>query len=561
MSAGQIGFEQLGIGSVLQRHSLHVPLNQREYSWTEREVGALFFDIAKSIQENAREYFLGSVVAIPRDPGVLEIVDGQQRLATTAILLAAIRNALRPRDSDKLLVERIENTFLTTIDARARARISRLRLNVVDGDFFDQRIMRADTTLEPRAVSHNRIVEAANLAERQVAAITTSFKTKDHGDVLNSWVEFIEHRAVVILLKVPSDVNAYRMFETLNDRGLRTSQSDLVKNYLFGESGERLPEAQQKWASMKALLESVDEDDNTVNFLRQMLISLCGYLREPDVYERVQGQARGAPSAIQFLSLLEVGAADYVALLNPAHEKWNKYPAASRRAVEAMILLKTRPIRPIALAVARKFDVGEADKALRLLLNLSVRLLVAGGTRSGTVEQGVAAAAQGISDGHILRTSALLQGLQKVIPNDSQFEEAFKTATVSQAYLARYYLRSLETTVRGEPYPAFLPNIDPQAINLEHIFPEKPKGNWPQFSPEVGAAFYRRIGNMALLEAKSNSDLSSAPFVEKKVVYSGSPYELTKELAGFPDWTADAVSERQARLAKIAVDTWPIDGT
>jgi hypothetical protein len=560
MAGGQIGFEQLGIGSVMQRHSLHVPLNQREYSWTEREVGALFFDIAKAIQENAREYFLGSVVAIPREPGVLEIVDGQQRLATTAILLAAIRNALRLRDSDKLLVERIENTFLTTIDARARARISRLRLNVVDGEFFNQRIMQANLSVEPRAGSHVRIVEAASLAEKQVTAITTSFKAKDHGDVLNSWVEFIEHRAVVILLKVPSDVNAYRMFETLNDRGLRTSQSDLVKNYLFGESGDRLSEAQQKWASIKALLESVDEDDNTVTFLRQMLISLCGYLREPEVYERVQGQARGVPSAIQFLSLLESGAVDYVALLNPAHEKWNTYPASSRRAVEAMILLKTRPIRPVALAVARRFDAVEADKALRLLLNLSVRLLVAGGTRSGTVEQGVAAAAQGISNSHILSTAALLGALHKVIPNDSQFEEAFKTATVSQAYLARYYLRSLETTLGGGPYPAFLPNTDPQAINLEHIFPEKPKGNWPQFSPEVGAAFCRRVGNMALLEAKSNSDLSSAPFDEKKSAYSASPYELTKELASLRDWTAEAILERQARLAKIAVATWPIDG-
>jgi uncharacterized protein with ParB-like and HNH nuclease domain len=87
------------------------------------------------------------------------------------------------------------------------------------------------------------------------------FSDKDYGDVLTNWVEFLEHKAIVILLKVPSDVNAYRMFETLNDRGLRTSQSDLVKNYVFGQCGERLPEAQQKWASMKALLESIEEDE------------------------------------------------------------------------------------------------------------------------------------------------------------------------------------------------------------------------------------------------------------------------------------------------------------
>ena len=47
------------------------------------------------------------------------------------------------------------------------------------------------------------------------------------------------------------------MFETLNDRGLKTSQFDLVKKLPFGEAGERLPEAQQKWAKMVGVLESL----------------------------------------------------------------------------------------------------------------------------------------------------------------------------------------------------------------------------------------------------------------------------------------------------------------
>src|SRR5438046_1483744 len=134
----------------------------------------------------------------------------------------------------------------------------------------------------------------------------------------------MEHSAQVILLKVPSDANAYKMFETLNDRGLKTSQADLVKNYLFSQSGEqRLPEAQQKWAMMRGCLESVEEDDITVTFLRHGLIASRGYLRESQVYEAVQETARGPQTAVEFLTKLETLSSVYAAIFNPEHEKFH----------------------------------------------------------------------------------------------------------------------------------------------------------------------------------------------------------------------------------------------
>ena len=54
----QIGFEQIGIGKILRNHWLQVPLNQREYSWTRREVTSLFYDLNHAITADASEYFL-----------------------------------------------------------------------------------------------------------------------------------------------------------------------------------------------------------------------------------------------------------------------------------------------------------------------------------------------------------------------------------------------------------------------------------------------------------------------------------------------------------------------
>ena len=133
--SGRIQFEEIGLGGILKAYRLRVPSNQREYAWTEREVTTLFTDLAKATSnEGAQDYFLGTIVTIPRAHDVLEVADGQQRLATTAILLAEIRNYLQP--TEELIAESIEKEFLTDIDRDKRQRVAKLTLNLDDNEFF-----------------------------------------------------------------------------------------------------------------------------------------------------------------------------------------------------------------------------------------------------------------------------------------------------------------------------------------------------------------------------------------------------------------------------------------
>lgn len=559
----QIGFEQLGIGGVIRKYRLAVPLHQREYSWTDKEVSALFHDINKAISDEQPVYFLGSIVTIPKEGTLLEVVDGQQRLATTAILLSAIRDYLKTSTSDALIVTDIETGFLTTVDRHARDTVSKLTLNSSDHNYFEHRVLKSELGYPAAAVSHRLINDAALLARDHVLGIVKNHDLKNHGDALNRWIDYLEHRAQAVLLKVPSEVNAYRMFETLNARGLKTSQSDLVKNYLFGHSGTRLPEAQQKWSGMRAVLESFEDDDITVNFLRQMLISLYGYMREDDVYEIVTGKAKGVAQAIDFLTKVETGAADYAAILNPEHEKWNQYPTSIRRAIETLRLVRMRAMRPLMLSVARVFSIKEADRAMRLIVRMSVRLMIAGGARSaarsGAVEEALADAAHKVSEGKVATAGQILVALDPILPKDPQFEEAFAVASVSNMKLARYYVRSLEMAWQDEKFPLYVPNDDPGIVTLEHVLPRKAEGNWPQFSNEEAEALQRRLGNMALLKAKSNSDLKSLGFEAKKAVFGATDgYELTRQIADLDTWTPVEINLRQRKMATVALKAWPL---
>jgi hypothetical protein len=557
-----IELNQIGIGGILRTHHLRVPPNQREYSWTsDKEVTKLFQDLAKAIADRESEYFLGTIVTIPGSSGVLEVIDGQQRLATITILLCSIRRYLKGKDD--VIANDIED-FIYYTDRDQRAVLNRLRMNNIDNDFFGKMIL--DTSIQtppsPSRRSHRLICDAFDVANDYIKNIVAPYDPKDHGDTLNKWVNFIEHSADVILLQVSSGANAYKMFETLNDRGLKTTQADLVKNYLFGQAGdERLTEAQDYWMLMRGALESIQEEekeDITVDFLRHALISIQGFLKKDNVYEVVQQAAKGSQSAVTFLKNVEGFANVYVATFNRDHEKWNIYPDSMRLAIQTLNFLDIHPFRPVLLSVALKYVPKEALKAFQMFISLGIRLIIASSTRSGSIEETLAGAANKIYLGKISTVEDLKKEISGIVPNDTQFQQAFESAIVSKGQLARYYLRSLEQVAQKKRDPWFVLTEDKDVINLEHILPEKPGDNWPEFSKEEVATYWKRLGNMVLLLKRDNSDLRSSKFTEKSPIYQESPYVLTSQVASVQKWTVERINERQKGLAKLALKAWPI---
>ena len=107
----EIGFEHKGIGDALAHNRFVVPLNQREYSWEKEHVTDLFSDFANAIANNRATYFLGTIVLTKDNEGNPEVSDGQQRLATTTILLAAIRDYFF-YNKDNVRAQSIEADYL-----------------------------------------------------------------------------------------------------------------------------------------------------------------------------------------------------------------------------------------------------------------------------------------------------------------------------------------------------------------------------------------------------------------------------------------------------------------
>ncbi|MBU4213496.1 MAG: DUF262 domain-containing protein, partial [Actinobacteria bacterium] len=142
----EFGHDQLG--HILADYLLEVPRFQREFSWDERNVTEYLGDLAEARRKNV-DYFMGTVVFARPDAedGRRQIVDGQQRLATTAILLIAVRDLLQEYGRLRQ-AEEVEKRFLRGYVISADDDVERLILSASDIPSYTALLDRAAPLLE-----------------------------------------------------------------------------------------------------------------------------------------------------------------------------------------------------------------------------------------------------------------------------------------------------------------------------------------------------------------------------------------------------------------------------
>ena len=561
----KIDFDDLGLGTVLERFQLVVPRNQRSYAWEESHVQTLFEDLSTARQGDDPTYFLGTIVLTHgSEADEFEVADGQQRLATTAILIGAIRDYLHDIGNGAQRAAReYTSDLLLKYDPRTEENLPKVRLNSVDADFFSHFILPSpddpnrDFDREPTASSHERLLDASNLAKAHVKKIVAQYPRDQHARILYDWVDFLKRDAIVIVIEVPDHIDAFRMFETLNDRGLRASQIDILKNYIFGISGNRVAEAEEHWISMVGVIESVGDDDLILNCVRHSWIAKNGPTTEALLAESVKEKIKGRQQAIDFVAELDSVATDYTALLNPLnHPRWAEYDLATKSYLAVITtILDITQIRPLLLAVVRHFSPEEVKEAFRLFVSWSARFLVAGGGGGGVLDRHYGLMAKEVSDGALRTAGEIANRMAGIVRSNEVFQAAFRNHSVSKKKLARYYLRTLELQLTGDDTPSLGGVDDTTEFNLEHIIPQRPSDDW-DIDSVAAQNYHKRIGNMVLLSPSENVNLGNRPFAERIDGYRSSPLLLTQDVATATEWGPVEVEERQEKLAELAVEAW-----
>ena len=503
-----LSFEERGVASALSHRILRVPLNQRSYAWTKDEVTTLLDDLYRAFDAGEQIYFLGAVVLTRGQNKQWEVADGQQRLATTSILVAAVRDYLLEL-GDEEGAKKFQSTYLLDYDVRKKDSTPKLYLNFQDHDFFVSTILKAPADRKPFTGqsfdSHALLAEAAALARAHVRNIAAAIPHAEKAGRLYDWIDFLNDAAKVIVIMVPGKVgNAFKMFETLNARGMEASKTDILKNYLFDLAQPRISDVHTRWISMLSTIEGAGEDELLVKFVRHYWITQQGPTTDRDLGDAIEKIIKTERQAVDMVMALNSNASDYVALLAPRdHARWNDFSRTSRDAIYTISReLGGEQIRPLMLAVARNFSVEEAQKAFEKMVSWAVRFLIAGGGGGGVMDRSYGTRARDVTRGTISTAKQLSAEMAAVVPSDTLFRNAFAAASIRKTNLARYYLKALELYVKAEKNPQLLPNDDTAAVNLEHILPVKSNSRL-EHERRSGGGISQTVGQYGAIERQA----------------------------------------------------------
>ena len=563
-----------GIGEfILHRRFFSVPDHQRDFAWTDEEVEQFIDDVIGALKVGSEDYFLGLVVVVePNDDDPWEILDGQQRLATTTMVYAAIREWLHSAGFEDDAFK-LQSEFIGSRELGESEMVSRLTLNVNNRAAFREFVVERnnDSFLDskyhaaPRYSSERLLIGATRICRRRVSKLASESgqEPKAQAQVLFELAKYLRDRVKIVAMDVASTANAYVIFETLNDRGLDLSVLDLVKNHLFGKSGNRLEEVQTNWIAMLASLVGRQGDD----FLKVFWTSRCGRIQRGKLFHEWRSKYNGSTpaEAVDLGAALNQAADRYSALEVPDHDVWNSYSNSCKRAVKSLSVLGSRQTWPVVLAAFDTFNPNQMERLLHHLIVLTVRYQTVGRRRTGLLEIASARIAHGVFGGDLNTPAKVWKEYSQLVPNDKEFSEDFARWSERKAARARYFLAELEKAEFKQSHSGADPEEIPpwEELTLEHVFPLNPGNEWSsemKADPELREEYVHRIGNLCLLREKPNKVGSSKGFSFKSEhVFAKSNLSLTSRIAQeHEEWDRSTIEHRQMELGQLAIIAWPL---
>jgi len=540
-----------------------VPLYQRPYAWTAENAEELFDDLLAFASEGREQiedlnpYFLGSIVLIKGDTSDAQIVDGQQRLTTLTILLAAIR----------LLVQTEYATALTPFLYQKGNPIAgtsnryRLRIRERDNTFF------RDYVQDEEGIKKLETLDAAALSDSQknirANAILFLQRLKSFSeDRRIRLAQAIVTRCFLVVVSTPSFDSAYRIFSVLNDRGLNLSHADILKADYIGKisSEQEQSKYSQAWEETEELLG------------REMFQSLFAHIRmiyrkaklQDTVLEEFRDyvwptrEPQLAISPQRFIDETLLPYAEAFSTIRYANYQSVKFAENVNHLFKWLNKIENSDWLPPAILY---FSRNQNDPAAMMhffkdLERLAVGLMIQGVNVNKRIER-------------YSRVLTAIENGDDLYSTDSSLQLTYQEQKVILEYLngnlyeswfCKYVLLRLDEIISGTEASYNYP-----IITIEHVLPQTPKTDsiWMTLFPSENERehYVHRLGNLVLLSRKKNSEAQNYDFETKKRKYfltasGASPFALTTQLIHVNQWTPSIIEQRQQFLVNKLKEIW-----
>ena len=543
-----------------------IPIYQRKYSWSEEECEQLWDDVVRVAKsDDIPSHFIGSIVYIHQ--GIYEasavtplfVIDGQQRLTTLTLLLAAMAKEINEENCPKNITKKkIENYYLFNNDEEGEKRY-KLILTDIDKKTL---ISTLDDSILPEKQS-KRILDNFNYFREQIK------KSQIDLDFLHKGLQ----KLIMVDISLDSNYDDSQLiFESLNSTGVKLSQTDLIRNFiLMGLE----PDIQKKiyenfWQPMEQNFDYHNIDSKKFDrFMRDYLtIKLNEIPKEDDVYAKFKEyfymQGKNTHDLIQKIASDIYDFSQLFIIL--AFEKTDDVEI--RQKIHNINSLNVEVVYPFLLEVFSDYYQNESNETKLTKHDL---LIILDMIESYVFRRQICE----VPTNSLNKTFATLYGLidkdnyldslkaifiikdsYRRFPNDSEFNKQFMIKNVYKFRSRSYLFNKLENFDRKEPVSIdeyTLEHIMPQNENLSNEWRKELGKNWQ----DIHRNYLHRIGNLTL--TGYNAKLSDKPFHEKQTMVGGfkdSPIRLNSELSTITNWNETEIQNRSQRLANKALEIW-----
>ena len=563
----KIDAKEKAIRDVFHRdYAFSIPAYQRPYSWGTDQAKTLLTDLVAASADfnvgmnvnSVTPYFLGSIVVIKQEnQPAADVVDGQQRLTTLALLISALRTLFtdvkRKATFGELVLE--QGDPLVGTEDRCR-----LELRQRDNAFFETNFLRhPDLSQLPGLLAANLSDPQKHLAENAQALLAELSKLEPGRR--EAMAAFLLQHTYLVIVSTASLESAFRIFSVLNDRGLDLTVADILKSEIIG----RIPAATQE-----AYVEKWE--DAEVELGTQRFADLFSHIRM--IHDRkklrttvLEGFRASVPmtNPASFIDSELLPMADAMQVIfqrdfecaDPAAEKQANSSLrwllriGDQDWVPVALLLITRYAEKPAVIIAKLAELEKLTAVLWLnRFDINNRI-----ERYGKILEEIA---------NDTAKSAVLPSLLASAEEKKSAADAISgdVYNLSPAPKRTFVLLRLDAALSsGEA------TYDFDTITVEHILPQTPDATseWIEWWPDSIAReqSVHLLGNLALLNRRQNSAALNWDFDKKKEKYyqkktGGSPFQITSRVLKETEWTPAVFARHQAETVAKLKQVWDL---
>ena len=532
-----------------------IPKFQRDYTWETEQWDDLWQDILQLVSEDETEHYMGYLVLQTSDNKNYYIIDGQQRLTTISIIILAVLKSLEDlvksdteKESNQKRKETLHNSYIGTIDPVTLITNNKLKLNRNSDDYYRNYIvLLKELPIRNTNASQKHMRDCF---QWYYDRIKKKFRT---GLELASFIDGIVDKLFFTVIKVSNQLNAFKVFETLNARGVQLSSSDLLKNYLFSIVDETNPheneivELEKLWSGIIGKLGTLKFED----YLRYYWNSSHKTVSKKNLFKTIKYEIKTTEQTFALLRDLLETVDLYIALSEPNDDFWNEFKEV-KDSLSELKMFQIKQTNSVLIAAYKNLEKNQFLKLLKASVVISFRYNIIGGLNPNEQEEVYNSLALKINKEKIFST----KDLEKIYVNDENFVSDFSTKQFKNTTRNHRIVKYIYSKMELYKYQSEI-SWDSDLYTIEHILPESADESWGGFSDEEINRSVYRLGNLTLLEKKLNREAGTLEFTEKATLFNQSNCKLTQVISEhYESWNEDKISARQKQLAKEAKSIW-----